>query len=98
MLLIWVILEVIARLSFRDVGLPVLALVDKIGGIVIFLLLGILVASLLFNVFGYGRRTRRAHNASLLRPAFNTVFRLHYASQSFWFGSNPPPIYTYDLR
>ena len=97
LMLVWAILEVIGRLSFQDVSLPVLAFVDKIGGILIFMALGILVASLLFNVMGYGRKTRRAHDASLLRPTFNTVFRVHYASQSFWFGKNPPPIYTYDL-
>jgi len=93
----WVVLEIIGRLSFRDTSLPGLAILDNLGGILTYLVIGILVTSLLFNAIGYGW-SRRAHDQALLRPRFNQVLYLHYTTQSFWFPRKPPPIYVYDLN
>jgi hypothetical protein len=95
-MIIWIVLETIARLSFRDTSLPALGILDKLGGVFVHLIVGILVASLLFNAIGYGR-SRRVHDKALLRPEFNQVLYLYYNTQSFWFPRNPPPIYVYDL-
>jgi hypothetical protein len=94
---IWVTLEALGRASFRDTRMPALGILDNIGSLFIYLAIGVLVVSLLFNTIGYGRLGRRAHNASLLRPKFNQVLYLHYTAQSFWFSRRPPPIYVYDL-
>lgn len=93
---IWGILEIIGRASFRDTGLPGLGILDDVGGVIVHLVIGILVASLLFNAMGYGG-LRHAHNQALLRPVFNQVLRVHYVTQSFWFPRRPPSIYVYDL-
>ncbi len=94
-LIIWSILESASRASFQDTSLPFLRVLDNLGGVLIYLVIGTLVASLLFNTVGYGR-LRRIHNSALLRPKFNQVLYLHYRTQSFWF-SWPPSIYVYDL-
>ena len=95
--IIWVALEVITRLSFQDTSLPKLGILDKLGGLVGYLIIGIVVVSLAFNLIGYGR-SRPVHDRALLRPAFNQVLYLHYTTQSFWFPQAPPLIYVYDLR
>jgi hypothetical protein len=94
--LIWATLEALGRTSFRDTRLPRLGILDDASGFVVYVAVGVLVASLLFNTLGYGR-WRRAHNEAVLRPRFNQVLTLHYAAQSFWFPERPPPIYVYDL-
>ena len=93
---IWAILEYVGRVSFRDTRLPRLGILDNVGGVLVHLVVGALVASLLFNAIGYGR-LRYVHNEALLRPRFNQVLAVHYAVQSFWFPGKPPPIYVYDL-
>jgi len=92
----WGALEVISRASFRDTSLPRLGMLDNLGGILTYLVVGILVASLLFNAIGYGQQ-RHVHDRALLRPGFNQVLYLHYTAQWFWFPRRPPPIYVYDL-
>jgi len=94
--LIWAILEALGRTSFRDTRLPRLGILDNASGFIVYLALGVLVASLSFNTLGYGR-WRRVHNEAVLRPRFNQVLTMHYAAQSFWFPERPPPIYVYDL-
>lgn len=94
--LVWATLEALGRTSFRDTRLPRLGILDNASGFVVYVALGVLVASLLFNTLGYGR-WRRVHNEALLRPRFNQVLTAHYATQSFWFPERPPPIYVYDL-
>ncbi len=94
--LVWAVLEALGRSSFRDTRLPRLGILDNAGGFVVYVALGVLVASLLFNTLGYGR-WRRVHNEAVLRPRFNQVLTMHYAAQSFWFPERPPPIYVYDL-
>ena len=94
--LTWLVLEIAIRVSFQDTSLPGLGVLDNLGGVIAYLIVGVLVASLLFNALGYGR-LRPAHDKALLRPAFNQVIYLHYVTQSFWFPGRPPAIYTYDL-
>lgn len=96
--IIWVTLEVLGRVSFRDTSLPALGILDNLGALLIYLAIGVLVASLLFNATGYGWWGRRAHDDALLRPRFNQVLYLHYTAQSFWFPEKPPPLYVYDLN
>jgi len=93
---LWIILELISRVTFQTPDLPQIGILDKLGGVCVHLVVGILVASLLFNVVGYGRMRPRHHQAYLRRP-FNTVIFALYSSQSFWFKS-PPPIYAYDMN
>jgi hypothetical protein len=96
MVVIWVALEALARASFRDTRLPSLGILDNVSGFIVYLAIGVLVASLWFNAIGYGR-LRRVHNEALFRPRFNQVLYAHYTTQSFWFPEEPPPIYAYDL-
>jgi uncharacterized membrane protein required for colicin V production len=93
---IWAALEAIGRVAFRDTSLPRLGILDNWGGVVVHLVIGALVASLLFNAIGYGQ-LRPVHNKALLRRRFNQVLSVHYNAQSFWFPRTPPPIYVYDL-
>jgi|GEM_PF-752516 len=94
--IIWIALEAIMRASFRDTSLPSLGFLDNVGGVIVYLMLGFLVASLLFNALGYGQ-LRREHDHALLRPRFNQALYAHYTTQSFWFPKQPPHIYVYDL-
>lgn len=95
--IIWITLEILGRTSFRDTKLPAPGIMDNLGGLFIYLIIGVLVASLLFNSIGYGQLGRRAHDNAFLRPRFNQVLYLYYTTQSFWFPRRPPPIYAYDL-
>jgi len=94
--IVWIILEATMRVFFQDVSLPGLGILDNLGGVIVHLIVGLLVASLLFNALGYGR-LRPMHDKALLRPAFSQVVYLHYITQSFWFPRRPPAIYVYDL-
>jgi len=95
-LIAWIALGAIMQFSFPDTGLPGLGILDNLGGVIIYFIIGALTASLLFNALGYGR-LRPMHDNALLRPAFNQVVSLHYTAQSFWFPKRPPAIYVYDL-
>jgi hypothetical protein len=94
---IWIALEAFSRRFFRDTSLPGLGVLDNLGGMLVYLVVGVLVAALLFNAFGYGQIGRASHNEAKFRSAFNQVLYLQYAAQSFWFPTNPPLIYVYDL-
>ncbi len=96
--IIWIVMEIIFRASFRDTRLPSLGILDNLGGVILHLVIGALVASLLFNTIGYGQ-LRRVHDGARLRPAFNQVLYFHFQiAQSFWFPKGLPPIYVYDLN
>jgi hypothetical protein len=97
MVSIWVALEAFSRRFFKDTSLPNLRILDNLGGVLIYLAVGALVAALLFNAFGYGQTGWASHNQAKLRPALNQVLYVHYTAQSFWFPNKPPPIYIYDL-
>lgn len=98
MLAMWIALEAIGRQFFKDVSLPGLGFLDNLGGVFLYLIVGILVATLFFNAIGYGRGGRPAHDKAKLRSVFRTVLTVHYTAQSFWFPRNPPAIYAYDLK
>jgi uncharacterized membrane protein required for colicin V production len=93
---LWILLELVRRATFQAPELSQLGIMDNLLGVLVHLVLGILIASLLFNIVGYGD-SRPKHDRAYLRPTFNQIIYVHYMSQSFWFGRNPPPIYTYDL-
>jgi uncharacterized membrane protein required for colicin V production len=94
--ILWILLELVRRATFQTPELSQLGIMDNLLGVMAHLILGILIASLLFNIVGYGR-SRPQHDRAHFRPTFNQVVYFHYLSQSFWFGKNPPPIYIYDL-
>ena len=96
MLVTWIALEAIGHSASPDTSLPRLGILDNLAGVGAHLVVGVLVASLLFNAIGYGH-LRRAHHKAVFRSRFNQVLTLHYNTQSFWFGESPPPIYVYDL-
>jgi uncharacterized membrane protein required for colicin V production len=97
MAVFWIALEFISRRFFKDMGLTALGLLDNLGGLFVYFVIGVLVAALLFNALGYSHKWQRAHDQALLRQGFNQVVYLCYTSQSFWFPQTPPPIYVYDL-
>jgi uncharacterized membrane protein required for colicin V production len=95
-IIVWILLEILTRVFLKETSMPGLGILDKLGGLLIHLVVGALVAALLFNTYGYGR-SRPVHDRALLRPQFNLALRAHYTAQSFWF-QRPPPIYVYDLN
>lgn len=95
--LLWIILELLFRAALPETHLASLGFVDRIGGALVYLVIGIAIAALLFNVIGYGVAGRIPHNRASLRPEFNQVMELIYQSQSFWFAGRPPAIYGYDM-
>jgi len=96
--IIWGILEALARVFFSDTSIPALGFLDNVGGVLLYALIGIVVATLLFNALGYTPGMKYAHNHALFRPQFNQVMSMLYQAQSFWFGGRPPAIYAYDLH
>ncbi len=94
---LWIILELLFRASFEDTHLALLGPMDQVGGAVIYLAVGVLVAALLFSTIGYGLAGHPVYDEASLRPELNRVLELHYRGQSFWFAGRPPAIYVYDL-
>jgi hypothetical protein len=90
-------LEGLFRAALPDAHLKFLGFLDRAAGAIVHLVIGIVVATLLFNVYGYGFAGRRPHDKASLRPEARQVMTLYYQSQSFWFPRRPPAIYTYDL-
>lgn len=97
-IVLWVILELLFYASFENTHLSFLGPTDRVGGAVVYLVIGIVVATLLFNTIGYGMAGRPPHDQASLRPEFNRVLELYYQGQSFWFPGRPPAIYVYDLN
>jgi hypothetical protein len=95
--IVWGALGLITRASFHDTSLPWLGILDNLGSLLIYAVIGILVASLLFNAVGYGHM-RNEHDRAQLRSAFNHILHLYYTTQSFWFPSTSPTILVYDLN
>jgi uncharacterized membrane protein required for colicin V production len=96
-LVIWVILEILRRVLLQDTGEPKTNILDNLGGVVVHVVVGFLIAALLFNAYGYGQ-SRPIHDRARLRPYFNQALYLHYSAQQFWFGGRPPQLYIYDLN
>jgi hypothetical protein len=95
--ILWVALEALFRTFFPATHLSFLGPMDRVASVLLHLLIGIAVATLVFNTIGYGLAGRPAHNKASLRPEANRVMELYYQGQSFWFPRRPPPIYVYDL-
>lgn len=95
-LLLWIILEGLFRAALPDTHLPFLGPLDRVGGALIYLFIGIVLAALLFSVVGYGVAGRAAHDAAALRPEFNQVMDLIQQAQSVWYAGQPPAVYAYD--
>lgn len=94
---VWILLEIITRAIIPETSLPEVRFLDNLGGLVVYLAVGVVVVSLLFNAAGYVPRLRQAHDQAQFRPRFNQVIALLATSQSFWFRGELPRIYTYDL-
>ncbi len=92
----WLILELIGKATFQAPELPQIGILDNLGGVMVHVIVGVLVASLLFHVVGFGR-SRPQHNVAYLRQPFSMMIEILYTTQSFFFRT-PPPIYTYDLN
>lgn len=95
-IIIWLILELISLVTFKTPKQSPIGILDNLGGVLVHLVVGVLIASLLFNAAGYGR-SRPIHDQAYLRRTFNQVLFVHYTAQEFWFRS-PPPLYVYDLH
>jgi hypothetical protein len=95
---VWIVLEVVSRYLIPSPGLPRLGGLDTMGSFVIYIALGVMVASIAFNTIGFSGRWKRAHDAALLRSTFNRVFSLHYTAQSVWLPGGPPQLYAYDVE
>jgi uncharacterized membrane protein required for colicin V production len=95
MLVVWIALEGISRALFSDMSLPGLGILDNLGGVLIHLLIGILIAALIFNALGYMQRWRESDSArrAKLAPVFLQVIRAGYMTQSFWFSGKTPAFY-----
>ncbi len=95
--IIWIALEMISRALIQDATLPAIGILDRLGGLMLYLIIGVVTASLLFSAAGYAPSLRRMHDRAFLRPTLNRVLAAVNTSQSFWFAGSPPQFYTYDL-
>jgi hypothetical protein len=93
---LWVVLESLFRTALPETHVVVLGVLDRIGAALLYLGIGIAVATLIFQVVGYSVAGRQSHNRASLRPEFNQSMDLIRQSQTIWFGGPPPAIYTYD--
>lgn len=95
MLAIWIALEGISRALFRDMSLPKLGILDNFGGVLVHIVIGALIAALLFNALGYTQQWRESGSArrARLAPMLLQVIRAGYTTQSFWFSGRPPALY-----
>ena len=94
--ILWVVLESLFRAALPETRLVILGPLDRIGGTLLYLGIGIVAATLVFHVVGYGVAGRRPHDRADLRPEFNQAMDLIRQSQTIWFAGRPPAIYTYD--
>lgn len=95
-LVIWIILESLFRVALPETHLSLLGAMDRVGGSLAYLAVGIAFATLLFHIIGYSVAGRRPHNQASLRPEFNQTMDIIHQGQSFWFAGRPPVIYIYD--
>jgi uncharacterized membrane protein required for colicin V production len=95
MLAVWIALEGISRALFRDMSLPKMGILDNFGGVLVHLVIGVLIAALIFNALGYTQQWRESGSArkATLAPVLLQVIRAGYTTQSFWFSGRPPALY-----
>jgi hypothetical protein len=79
-------------------SLPGIGILDNLGGVLVHLLIGALIAALIFNAFGYSKQWKGDYARAKLGRTFLTVIRIHYSTQSFWFPEGRPWFYTSGLR
>jgi hypothetical protein len=96
-IVVWTPLEILSRTLFPDTSLPALGFLDVLGGIAIYLIIGLVVSSILLTVLGYSLSGRIIYNNAYLGPFLKPIFRLYYTAQSIWFLGHPPAIYAYNL-
>jgi hypothetical protein len=94
--IIWMVLEALFRVALPETHLSALGPVDRVGGALIYLVIGVALATLLFHTIGYGVAGRGPHNRAALRPEFRQTMNIIHQSQSYWFGGRPPVVYIYD--
>ena len=94
MLVVWIALEAITRSFLKNTSLPRLGVLDNLGGMLLYAIVGILVAAIIFNAFGYSQYWGGEAGRAKLRPMFRGVMRIHYATQAFWFPKGQPFFYT----
>jgi hypothetical protein len=97
MLVVWIALEGISRALFRDMSLPKVGMLDNLGGVIIHIFIGLLIAALIFNALGYSRQWRGSITKAKLAPLFLRVLHTWYQFQSIWFGK-PPGFYAGALK
>ena len=95
-LLIWIILESLFRVALPETHLSLLGALDRVGGSLVYLAVGIAFATLLFHTIGYGVAGRRPHNQASLRPEFNQAMDIIQQSHFFFYDTATTEIYTYD--
>lgn len=89
MLVVWIALEGISYALFKDMSLPKIGMLDNLGGVLVHLLLGLLIAALIFNALGYSQQWRGGIAEARLAPSFLRVVRTWYQLQSIWFDKTP---------
>ena len=94
--IIWIVLEALFRIALPETHVSALGPVDRVGGALVYLVIGVALATLLFHTVGYGVAGRRPHNRAALRPEFRQSMDIIHQSQSFWFAGRPPVLYIYD--
>ena len=97
-LVIWIPLEAVARNFLKNTSLPGLLILDNLGGVLIYALIGVVIIALVYNAIGFGQEWRGAIRRIKLRSFLTSVMRTFYATQAFWFPPGRPRIYTAGLR
>jgi uncharacterized membrane protein required for colicin V production len=95
MVVVWLALEGISRALFRDMSLPKMGMLDNFGGVLVHIVIGVLIAALIFNALGYTQRWVKGGSArkAKLAPVLLQVVRAGYLTQSFWFSGKTPALY-----
>jgi uncharacterized membrane protein required for colicin V production len=94
---VWIALEAIARSFLKDTSFPRLGILDNFGGVLVYVIIGLVVIALIFSAIGYGQRWQGSIRRAGLRTFLRGVMRVFYAIQGFWFPPGRPRIYTSDL-
>lgn len=89
MLVVWIALEGISRALFKDMSLPKLGVLDNLGGVLVHIFIGLLIAALIFNALGYSQQWRGGIAQAKLAPLFLRVVQAWYQLQSIWFDKTP---------